>query len=1192
MIEEFRIVQVLGVGSFGVVYQCDNTYLEETVAIKEFLPTDLAKRLPNGHIAPLSPATEEAFAWALGRFLQEAKTLWGLGRPSPHRNIVRVMRYRELNGSAYMFMEFERGRPLSAVLNEHGTLALSDLHAIVQPLLDGLERVHSSGIVHRDIKPANILIRSDGSPVLIDFGAARYVTTSNERSVFATYTPLYAALEQHQDVGEQGPWTDIYGMGATLYRAVTGEPPKSASQRLLSDPQRPATEIAAERYPETFLEAIDWACALAPEKRPQSVAEWRKQLLAGGMADAYAPTVAKPAAVLHRANDAFASASFPSSTRAVKTGGHHDGALLRSPPTPAPRSHWRQSFMLAAVLVLILLAGAGWFFWAALPPEPLAPALDIGLPTPSADRPATAANYERLAIAHFERQEIDRSLELVDLGLATTPGDARLVKLREHFAAQLYVRKLLKRAQRAAEIEEFEEALTLIDDGLEQLPRDRDLLALRHKVREQREDHQNQRADTLLAKAESARARGQLQTTLDLIDEGLRVAPNRPDLLTLRAAVQAEVRRQTRIASAVAEVRLLLEQNDPEQGRHRLSEAMSIAPDHPELLVLRNKLNARLQEQREARAALMLNRAERSLAKGDLEETLMLVDAGLTLSPEHAPLMTLRSKVVAAIEEKRADILFAQAQDRRDGGDLYEALKLVDEGLKLAPKHPRLRALRADIESGLKQREYVERAVDEARELLRDSALTESLARVEEALRVAPDNVELLQLQRLILREQDASQVQRSRRIAEVIENAQENEAAGDIEQGLRLLDEALSTSPEDPRLVEYRDALRAKQNANQQRTRLAAECETLLARDTSSLTGLVEARQCFSRLLALAPDDPEAEEGLTDVADAIATIATTALEAHDLTRADQAILALRELRPKHPDLAAFQREREIINRGLLPDMVRIEQGCFRMGSTANEPGREKDERAHELCVDAFLLGQREVTVEEFGRFVDAVGYRTDAERGVGGQYGCWALDDEAGGDAWQYQPWAHWRTPNKYQRSRPDHPVSCVSWNDAQAYLSWLSKETGRRFRLPTEAEWEYAARAGTRTARYWGDKVDEKACRNASIADVEHGWDDGFACDDEHEWVAPVGRFRTNQWRLYDILGNVWEWTCSEYSASYNGGEAHCAPEASDAPRVLRGGAWNSGPAVVRSAYRNRNFPEARYNFVGFRVLLEPPS
>jgi len=248
---------------------------------------------------------------------------------------------------------------------------------------------------------------------------------------------------------------------------------------------------------------------------------------------------------------------------------------------------------------------------------------------------------------------------------------------------------------------------------------------------------------------------------------------------------------------------------------------------------------------------------------------------------------------------------------------------------------------------------------------------------------------------------------------------------------------------------------------------------------------------------------------------------------------------------------------------------VAVDQGCY--------------------SVDSFLLGQREVTIEEFARFVDETGYKTDAERGVGGQYGCYALDRENTGDSWRYQTWANWRTPNKYQDSRPDHPVACVSWNDAHAYAAWLSRETGRVFRLPTEAEWEYAARAGTTSARYWGNDAGPSACRHASVADTGHGWAEGFPCDDEYEWVASVGRFDANPWGLFDVLGNVWEWTCSNYDASYGGAEKACGADASDDPKVLRGGAWNSGPAPVRSAYRNRNYPESRYSFVGFRLLQE---
>jgi serine/threonine-protein kinase PpkA len=1198
MIEEFRIVRILGMGSFGVVYQCENTYLDETVAIKEFLPTDLATRLTDGRITPLSPATKDAFAWALDRFLQEAKTLWGLGHPVPHRNIVRVTRYRELNGSAYMFMEFERGRPLSAVLEETGTLPMADVRAILEPLLDGLERVHSSGIVHRDIKPANILIRSDGSPVLIDFGAARYVDKSGERSVFATYTPLYAALEQHQDVGEQGPWTDIYGLGATLYRAVTGEPPKSASQRLLSDPQRPSAEAASGRYPDEFLRAIDWACELDPGKRPQSVAEWRHALLSSVAADAYAPTVFKPAGrAPHgghpRDSTAAATAARRPPTLTDETGGGGSSLTPRSPDGSLPARRSARPFIVVAGILLLLIGSAvAWYLWRPSPVvDPIAD-IDVSLPAAAAERPATAANYERLAVDHFKRKEIDRSIELAKLGLATTPGDPRLVKLLAYFQARQFAGKLLARAKRAAADGELDQSLALIDDGLQQLPGDSELLALRDRVQQQRLQRRQAQAETLRAQAESARERGELDASLALIEEGLRLIPGQPALLTLRSSIQAQLQRDRRVAAAITAARLLLQEGEIEQGLSRITEAMALDANNPELLALRDQFEQRRQQEREARAAALLEQAQRSMQQGDLQEALELVDGGLAKLPEHPRLTAFRATVMAALDAERAEELLARARDSRGRGDLYESLKLIDEGLALTPENAALRTLAAEIEAELEQRGQVERAVAEARELRRANALDESLARIDEALRLAPENPELLELRRSVELEQESRQTEREREISGLLDRARRHEAAGELERGVALLDQALELAPGDTRLSDYRDRLRSTLEAAQQLSALLKECEAATDGDDADLDGLAAAAKCFGRALALSPGEPVAEQGLAGVADAYTSIASAALAASELERADQAIAALRALQPEHAKLPALERERDVISRGLLPAMVAIDGGCYRMGSPENEQGREPDEQQHDVCVDGFLLGRHEVTIAEFGRFVDETGYRTEAERGVGGQYGCWAFDRDNGGDAWAYQPWAHWRTPNKYQRSRPEHPVACVSWNDAKAYADWLKRETGRQFRLPTEAEWEFAARAGTTSARYWGDGSGEQACRHASIADAKHGWSDGFQCDDDHEWVAAIGLFEPNDWGLYDTLGNLWEWTCSEYDPIYSGVERDCGAEASDKPRVLRGGAWNSGPAVVRSAYRNRNFPEARYNFVGFRVLQEPKT
>jgi len=1203
MIEEFRIVQVLGTGAFGVVYQCDNTYLDETVAIKEFLPTDLATRQPDGQIVPLSSATTKAFAWALDRFLQEAKTLWGLGRPVPHRNIVRVTRYRELNGSAYMFMEFEHGQPLSALLEERGSLPLAELRAILDPLLDGLERVHSSGIVHRDIKPANILIRGDGSPVLIDFGSARYVAKSGERSVFATYTPLYAALEQHQDIGEQGPWTDIYGLGATLYRAVTGTSPRSASQRLLADPQPPASDLCRGQYPEAFLRAIDRACELEPGKRPQSVQEWRGLLLAPPTADLYAPTVVKlpnrgrRKSIPDASTISEASNGFEQSVTASRTATRSEE--LGDASTQADRSDtWvrpgrqgslpRKAGLAAGLVFLVLAVVVGWYLLDRRPSGGSASALDIDLPVPSADRPASANNYESLAIADFERNEIERSIDLIELGLATTPGDRRLLLLRDYFGAHREVGALQEQAERAIQQGDLEQALTLIDEGLKKLPKHDDMAGLRDRVTQLLTERRQAEANALLDQARSARGRGELRASLALIDNGLRLDPDNRALSVLRSEVQAQAERKRELAIAKAEARKLLNQGAFDAGMARIAEAMAVAPDDPDLLSLHKEMETRRRQARETWVSDQLERARRAQAAGDAAQTLALIDEALAELPDQPRLLDFRNAVLTEMNRQRVEQLLSQARQSLADEDLDRALRLTDEALSLVPEDPTLVRLRAEIETRRKQRGQVEQAIADARELRRAQAFDKSMARIQDGLRVAPDNPELGQLRTAV---QGERQQQREGRAAKLLEQARGQQTEGHLKQAIALTEQALMLSPDDSRIDDYRGELKAALERREELAHLATECEAALAAQTPDLERLEEAVTCFGRALELDSADQRSRDAMERIGNAYARLAAKALTDNDLQAADQSLAALRQLKPQHPRLADLERDLDLMQRQVLPAMVAIKGGCFSMGSPPSEIGREPDEARHEVCIADFSIGKFETKVEAFERFVADTNYRTDAERGVGGQFGCWTFDSDSDRAPWAYQPWAQWRKPNKQPANQPDSPVSCISWNDARAYITWVNQKTVRRFRLPTEAEWEYAARAGTTSARYWGDGIDKVACKNASVADTGHAWEDGFPCDDNHEWVASVGSFAPNPWGLHDMLGNLWEWTCSDYDADYGGSEKVCASRTSDAARVMRGGAWNSGPPSVRSAYRNRNFPEARYSFVGFRLAQDAP-
>lgn len=294
----YHIIKILGQGGFGITYLAHDTNLDQKVAIKEYLPTDLAVRENDISVHPVSEGHAESYEWGLERFISEARTL----AKFKHHNIVRVLSVFTENNTAYMVMEYEHGEPMDAMLKNRKTIEEEKLKSILMPMLDGLEAVHKEGFIHRDIKPPNIYIRTDGSPVLLDFGSARQSLGEQTHTLTSMVSPGYAPFEQYTSKSDkQGPWTDIYGLGATLYRAVTGIGPMDAmdrSEALLhtsKDVYVSASKIAHENYSEKFLAAIDHALLFKTDKRPQSISEWRRELDTGIVnisADSEAETVA------------------------------------------------------------------------------------------------------------------------------------------------------------------------------------------------------------------------------------------------------------------------------------------------------------------------------------------------------------------------------------------------------------------------------------------------------------------------------------------------------------------------------------------------------------------------------------------------------------------------------------------------------------------------------------------------------------------------------------------------------------------------------------------------------------------------------------------------------------------------------------------------------------------------------------
>ena len=286
---EYVIESVLGHGGFGITYLAKDTRLDSLVAIKEYFPQSFALRDTNATITPLSgdDTAQENYQWGLREFLKEAQAL----AKFKHNNIVRVLRFLEDNGTAYMVMEYEEGESLSGYLKKAGGfLVESKLLSIFLPILSGLEAVHEAGMLHLDIKPNNIYLRANGKPMLIDFGSARQTKTKSKKNERVALTPGYSAVEQYPDINVKvGPWTDVYSMGATLHRCITGKQPTDAMQRYMSmkekhiDPMKPATGFDRPNYSGFIREVVVQALRITPKKRPPTAFVMQQGLMGKSM---------------------------------------------------------------------------------------------------------------------------------------------------------------------------------------------------------------------------------------------------------------------------------------------------------------------------------------------------------------------------------------------------------------------------------------------------------------------------------------------------------------------------------------------------------------------------------------------------------------------------------------------------------------------------------------------------------------------------------------------------------------------------------------------------------------------------------------------------------------------------------------------------------------------------------------------
>ena len=351
---EYTIESVLGVGGFGITYLAEDTNLKKRVVIKEFLPNDIAVRKDSSIVVPKSANDEENYRWSIKRFLQEAQTLAKFNNP----NIVKVNRFFETNNTAYFVMSYEEGEDLEEYMKkEQPPMPQNEIYEIILPILNGLEEVHSNNFLHRDIKPANIFIRANKTPMLIDFGASRFAMGVKSKSLSVVLTEGYAPKEQYSSTSKQGAYTDIYSIGAVLYKMATGNTPPEASSRSdyitdgEDDPYERLSDDYIAPYSDGFKIAVDKALEFRAKDRPQNIEELIELLTStvNSISSKNTKTkIVRPNTIENNKTKIIRSKSTDSISKEYKNNTN------KTPHT--------KLIVIALITILIIVAGGTWYY--------------------------------------------------------------------------------------------------------------------------------------------------------------------------------------------------------------------------------------------------------------------------------------------------------------------------------------------------------------------------------------------------------------------------------------------------------------------------------------------------------------------------------------------------------------------------------------------------------------------------------------------------------------------------------------------------------------------------------------------------------------------------------------------------------------------------------------------------------------
>ena len=1140
----YRILRVLGDGGFGVTYMAED-FRGQQFAVKEYLPNQLAVR-DGKEVHPKSDGSREDFEWGRERFVEEARMLARFKHP----NIVQVEHFFKENNTAYIVMAYEEGESLDEVLRRLGTLTEEQLTRILLPIVDGLREVHGQGVWHRDIKPGNIFVRrSDESPVLLDFGAARSALGEKSESVEAIISPPYSPPEQYYSEGELGPYTDIYALSALCYRAITGELPAESPLRerrraRKGDPLPPLVEMQPEGCSDALLAAVDWGLALDEAKRPQSVDEWLAAIEKREPAD------------IDPDEDAAEETPRLSVFRRVLRGqlglaqtywlfGVFGGFLFGILHGVAAEIGGSEVAALGVLLVYLAYhiwvtvgvwragrAYRGSAIWPFLARFSLIVGLaatilslvlrvpdvlfeiDQWRSTPAPPPPAVPSFTIENLSAHdvVVVQATPRTMPWGDskLGTATIPAGRRhtisLVEYEYGDACEFNVR--------------VETADTQTHEW-----RPADLCRDNEVVIPGSEPSSDDEASDSVADSESAGPPPVAppapppKPRITESDEPFRDCPTCPEMVVVPAG-------SYRMGSPPEETG-----RDPREGPvHEVTFSTPFAIGVYEVTVAEF---GTFVDETGYSAGTTCHTSE----QGEYQERVGRGwrNPGIAQDGGHP---------VACVswDDARAFVAWLS----RETGEAY---RLPSEAEWEYAARAGTTAARYWGETAAEQCRYANGADRSLRDYWDDDEPTalcrDGHAKTAPVGSFAPNAWGLHDMLGNV--HEWTSDCWNSNYMGAPTEGSTRQH--GDCTRRV-LRGGSWDSEPSQLRVADRRwPSLGAASRYDYFGLRVARTVDPGPLGPAHPLTVRTGPPDALVQIMNIVPPY---ERGMRLPRGSY----TVKVSAQDFDTVERTLQ--HGAGPTDVWIGLPFRDCPIC-----PKMVEIPAGSYKMGTSSGAERESHEGPVHEVSIAYPLaVGVFEVSFEEWDACL--------ADRGCRRH-----LSDEG--------------------RGRGQHPAVHATLNDAKEYAKWLEERTGRRYRLPSEAEWEYAARAGTLTVRHWDRKEDQCAFENGAdiTAQQEHSHWTVVNCADGYIYAAPGNgtRFKPNPWGLYHMLGNVSEWTEDCYHPNYKGAprDGSSWMLGCDSEHVARGGSWSSKPRGMRAPTRLRYDVATEHDDLGFRVVVE---